>query len=61
MSDRLDEYRQKRDECLDQAKRARTSADKAQWLRIGEEWAKLADAADHAATRAASDAPQPQK
>jgi len=43
MSLPADDYRKKQEECVEQAKKARNSADKAQWLRIGEEWARLAD------------------
>jgi hypothetical protein len=42
MPDR-DEYRRKQEECVEQSEKARTSAAKAKWLHIGEEWAKLAD------------------
>jgi hypothetical protein len=44
--ERANEYRQKAEECVGFAQRATDSADKAMWLRMAENWQKLAENAD---------------
>jgi hypothetical protein len=39
-------YRQNADDCRQRSLRARTPADKANWLKIAEEWQKLAEKVD---------------
>ena len=42
-------YRHNADDCRQRSLRARTPADKANWLKIAEEWQKLAEEVDLAA------------
>jgi hypothetical protein len=39
-------YRQNADDCRQRSLQARTAADKANWLKIAEEWQKLAEEVD---------------
>jgi hypothetical protein len=39
-------YRQNADDCRQRSLQARTPADKANWLKIAEEWQKLAEEVD---------------
>jgi hypothetical protein len=48
MSDSAERYRQNADDCRQRSLQARTPADKANWLRIAEEWQKLAEDVDAA-------------
>jgi hypothetical protein len=43
---RADEYRQRAAECKHEAKLAITSLDKQHWLRLAEQWLKLAEATE---------------
>jgi hypothetical protein len=45
-------YRQNADDCRQRSLQARTAADKANWLKIAEEWQKLAEEVDGASARA---------
>jgi hypothetical protein len=47
MSD-ADLYRHNADDCRQRSLQARTPADKANWLKIAEEWQKLAEEVDAA-------------
>jgi len=40
MSDPAERYRQNADDCRQRSLQARTAADKANWLKIAEEWQK---------------------
>ena len=48
MSDPAERYRQNADDCRQRSLQARTAADKANWLKIAEEWQKLAEDVDAA-------------
>jgi hypothetical protein len=48
MSDSAELYRQNADDCRQRSLQARTAADKANWLKIAEEWQKLAEDVDAA-------------
>ena len=48
MSDSAERYRQNADDCRQRSLQARTAADKANWLKIAEEWQKLAEDVDAA-------------
>jgi hypothetical protein len=45
-----DLYRHNADDCRQRSLHARTPADKANWLKIAEEWQKLAEEVDAAST-----------
>ena len=47
-SDLAERYRQNADDCRQRSLQARTPADKANWLKIAEEWQKLAEEVDDA-------------
>ena len=42
---RADEYRKNGDECRQQAERSRDPLDKECWLKIAQDWVKMAEAA----------------
>jgi hypothetical protein len=44
--ERAKEYRRKAEECVGHAQRATDPADKATWLRMAENWQKLAESID---------------
>jgi hypothetical protein len=46
MADSAERYRQNADDCRQRSLQARTPADKANWLKIAEEWQKLAEEVD---------------
>jgi hypothetical protein len=46
--DSAERYRQNADDCRQRSFRARLPADKANWLKIAEEWQKLAEEVDEA-------------
>jgi hypothetical protein len=46
MSDSTERYRQNADDCRQRSMQARAAADKANWLKIAEEWQKLAEEVD---------------
>jgi hypothetical protein len=46
------EYRQNADDCRQRSAQARLPADKANWLKIAEEWQKLAEEVDLASVPA---------
>ena len=48
MSDSAERYRHNADDCRQRSLQARTAADKANWLKIAEEWQKLAEDVDAA-------------
>jgi hypothetical protein len=48
MSDSAERYRQNADDCRQRSLQARTAADKANWLKIAEEWQNLAEDVDAA-------------
>jgi hypothetical protein len=48
MSNPAERYRQNADDCRQRSLQARTAADKANWLKIAEEWQKLAEDVDAA-------------
>jgi hypothetical protein len=50
-TDSADEYRKKADECREQAERSISPIDKSAWLRIAEQWLKLAQETDAAQTK----------
>jgi hypothetical protein len=48
LDDVSNRYRQYADDCRQRSLQAHTPADKANWLKIAEEWQKLAEEVDHA-------------
>jgi hypothetical protein len=48
LPDSAERYRRNADDCRERSLQARTLADKANWLKIAEEWQKLAEQVDAA-------------